>query len=85
VLQARGSRLASSLRDLSLKVAVAVGTLAPVLLLWKLAGALILLFVATVLAVALRALNRGVARITPLRGPWALAATMRRMKPNDRA
>lgn len=69
------STLTESLREFCLKVAITIGALALVLLVWKLIDGLILLFAATVLAVALRALVRRLERYTPLRGPWALAVT----------
>jgi predicted PurR-regulated permease PerM len=67
--------LTASLKEFALKVAIVVGALALVLLLWKLAEGLVLLFAATVFAVALRSLVRLLERFTPLRGFWALAVT----------
>jgi len=61
------------MREFSLKLAITVGAVALVKLIWKLMAALILLFAASILAVALRSLARMLERITPLRGPWALA------------
>jgi predicted PurR-regulated permease PerM len=66
--------VASSLRDFSLKVAVALVLLALALLLWRLAEGFLLFFAAGVLSVALRFLTGVLERISPLRGRWAFGA-----------
>jgi predicted PurR-regulated permease PerM len=69
------STLTPPLRDFAFKIAVAIGLLALALLLWRLMEALLLLFAAGVLAIALTSLTRALERITPLRRAWALGAT----------